>query len=724
MGHIQEVLFFIHALISIHKKGKGVAKVVKSHGTCHPDTTVDLLPSIHDSSVDEVLLTSIPEDSSESWKQTRIEELLRENQSLRKELDQKKLVEKELNQVNRLYRMMLETSKDVISTMTLDLKYTYVSPSVKNALGYSPEEMLQMNALEIMTPESRDTITGSLKDWMVKGASGLDPDENSRTEVAQQYMSNGEIRWAEITGTFLRDESGRPVGILTTSRDITQRVRLESELQSSLQLLEKRVMERTAELEAINEMLLLEIHQRKKAERELMNSERRCEAIFQAAHDCIFMKDKDLKYTHVNPAMLELTGKPISEIVGKRFDDVLYALDKGIGIERLDLKALNGQTVESDYTLLIGDRQIVLNCIRVPIRDEAGEVTGLCGIARDITERKAQTVKKITFPTRSASPAYQKTLREVELVAGTASTVLFLGESGSGKDYLAKYLHEKSRRAGSPFFAVNCAALPPSLAESELFGHEAGSFTGSRMRKRGLLELAEAGTLLLNEIGELSVTLQAKLLTFMDTHSFTRVGGEKLINIDARILAATNKNLLIEVERGNFRNDLFFRINVFTVLVPPLRERIEDLPQLCADISAGLAKKLGLNESPFIDPKAMKILQGYDWPGNIRELKNVLERALILSGKGNVEEQHLIEIKKLLNLSNPGRHKLKKDKSNNCSIREATCDLQKSLIKETLINNGGNVTRAAESLGMTRDALKHLMKKLGLKRRNVIDHLL
>lgn len=710
-------------MTSIHKKGKGVAKIVKSHGTCHPDTTAGSPSSIHDSCVNAVLPTPRPEVLDESRKQMRIEELLQENQRLRNELDQKTLVEKELDRVNSLYRMMLETSKDVISTMTLDLKYTYVSPSVKNALGYSPEEMLQMNALEIMTPESREAITTSLRDWMEKGASGLDPDENSRTEVAQQYMNNGGIRWAEITGTFLRDESGGPVGILTTSRDITHRKRLESELQTSLELLEKRVIERTSELEAINEMLLLEIHQRKKAERELMHSERRCEAIFEAAHDCIFIKDKDLKYTHVNPAMLELTGKPISEIVGKRFDDV-YALDKGIGIEKLDLKALNGQTVESDYTLLIGDRKIVLNCIRVPIRDETGQVTGVCGIARDITERKAQTVKKITFPTRSASPAYQKTLQEVELVAGAESTVLFLGESGVGKDYLAKFLHEKSRRAGSPFFAVNCAALPPSLAESELFGHEAGSFTGSRMRKRGLLELAEAGTLLLNEIGELSLTLQAKLLTFMDTHSFTRVGGEKLINIDARVLAATNKNLLMEVERGNFRNDLFFRINVFTVLIPPLRERIEDLPQLCSDITAGLAKKLGLNEPPFIDPKAMKILQGYDWPGNIRELKNVLERAMILSGKGNIKEQHLIEIKKLLNLSNPGRDRLKKDKSKNCSIREVTCDLQKSLIKEALINTGGNVTSAAQSLGMTRDALKHLMKKLGLKRRNVIDHLL
>ncbi|MDD3473611.1 MAG: sigma 54-interacting transcriptional regulator, partial [Syntrophaceae bacterium] len=537
----------------------------------------------------------------------KAQQLKERNRLLEQQLAQKTRELKDLNEAYKLYRTVLETSKDIISTMTLDLKYTYVSSSVVNALGYTPEEMVKINALEIMTPDSAKKIVTSLRDWIIKGASGEIQEENSRTEEAQQIKKDGSVRWAEISGTFLRDEKGKAVGIVTTSRDITERKRLEAELHSSFELLEQRVKDRTAELENMNEILRREIAQRQKTERELLRSESRFEAIFRAATDYIFIKDKKCRYTHINPAMLELTGKNLDQIIGKTFGEV-YGQKNAVSIYKNDLKALKGQVVESDYTIFIGDRDVVLNCIRVPIRDETGDVMGICGIARDITERKAQTVERVTFTSQTSSEMYDKTLREIELVAGTDSTVLFLGESGTGKDYLAKYLHEKSRRAGSPFFAVNCAALPPGIADSELFGREAGAYTGSKSRKRGLLELAESGTLLLNEIGELPLNLQAKLLTFMDTQSFTRVGGEKLISVDARILAATNRNLAYEVEAGNFRRDLFFRLNVFTIEVPPLRERIEDLEQLCDSLLCGLAKKLGLGQPPVIDPIATETL--------------------------------------------------------------------------------------------------------------------
>lgn len=649
-----------------------------------------------------------------------IPELLEKNRKLEQEIAEFRFREQQSSQLNSLYKAVVETSKDIISTMTLDLKYTYVSPSVINALGYTPEEMLKLNALEIMTPESRQRIITSLGDWLKKGAAGIDPSENSRTEEAQQYMKNGAIRWAEITGTFLRDDDGRPIGIMTTSRDITQRKRLEKQLRESFQFLEKRVQERTAELESMNEILMLEIHQRKKTERCLLQSEKRCEAIFSAAQDCIFMKDRELRYTHVNPALVEITGMAAEEIIGNRFDDI-FGEGGGVGIRKADLKALNGQTVESDYTLEIDNRAIVLNCIRVPIRDETGAVTGVCGIARNITEKTERTTKNLPLPSRSSSAAYEATLRDIELVAGADSTVLFLGESGSGKDYLAKYLHERSRRAGSPFFAVNCAALPHTLAESELFGHEAGSFTGSRSKKRGLLELAESGTLLLNEIGDLVPNVQAKLLTFLDTQSFTRVGGERLVNIDARILAATNKNLAAEVEKGNFRSDLFFRLNVFTIVVPPLRERIDDLPKLCDELLAGLSRKLGAGSPPGIDSSAMRILKQYDWPGNIRELRNVLERALILSQMGNIQEHHLGNTLKLPRVCHNALKREERQASSYSSMRGMVKDVQETLITDALISNHGNVTKTAASLGMTRDALKHLMKKLGIRRHQIID---
>jgi DNA-binding NtrC family response regulator len=212
-----------------------------------------------------------------------------------------------------------------------------------------------------------------------------------------------------------------------------------------------------------------------------------------------------------------------------------------------------------------------------------------------------------------------------------------LGESGSGKDHLARYIHDHSKRAGGLYFSINCAAVAPELAESELFGHERGAFTGARSRKRGLLELAEGGTLLLNEIGELSLHQQAKLLTFLETKKFTRVGGEREVDVNARLMAATNRDLEDAVKDGSFRKDLFYRLNVLPITVPPLRERRSDIPMLVQEFVHDLCEEMQLTEQPIITPSTMKAFQAYQWPGNVRELRNVLERALILSGGARVD---------------------------------------------------------------------------------------
>ena len=202
----------------------------------------------------------------------------------------------------------------------------------------------------------------------------------------------------------------------------------------------------------------------------------------------------------------------------------------------------------------------------------------------------------------------RSTLRSARLAAQTDTIVLLTGESGAGKDHIARYIHDHSKRAHGPFFSINCAAVSPELAESELFGYESGAFTGSKGPKRGLLELAEGGTILLNEIGELSPSLQAKLLTFLDTRQFTRVGGVKLFTVNARLIAATNRNLEKEVKHNRFRQDLFYRLDVFSIEVPPLRQRTEDIPGLVGDMVADLSSKLGLDSVPQIDPKALKAL--------------------------------------------------------------------------------------------------------------------
>ncbi len=303
----------------------------------------------------------------------------------------------------------------------------------------------------------------------------------------------------------------------------------------------------------------------------------------------------------------------------------------------------------------------------------------------------------------------RKTLSKIRVAADREATILLLGESGSGKDYLARYIHEHSRRSDGPFFAINCAAVAPELAESELFGHERGAFTGAHGRKRGLLELAEGGTLLLNEIGELSLPLQAKLLTFLDTRQFTRVGGEKNISVSARLIAATNRDLEQETESGRFRKDLFYRLNVISLVIPPLRERREDIPLIVNEIMSQLRHELQLPGIQHIDSSVMEALVNYGWPGNVRELRNVLERALMLSNGTAIDSSHLgldgsVRTDWSFTISFPSDR----------SLNDVTKEVKSSLVNEALRRSGGSRQGAARLLGISRYSLKHYMKSLDL----------
>jgi len=314
------------------------------------------------------------------------------------------------------------------------------------------------------------------------------------------------------------------------------------------------------------------------------------------------------------------------------------------------------------------------------------------------------------------SEAMRRTLDRAGNAAATDSIVLLLGESGSGKDYLARYIHDHSRRSDGPFFTVNCAAVSPDLSESELFGHEPGAFTGARGRKRGLLELAQGGTLLLNEVADLSPALQGKLLTFLDTRSFTRLGGETNISVNARLIAATNKRLDEEVMEGRFRGDLYYRLNVFAITVPPLRERIEDIPVIVREIQSRLVAEMGLPGSfPRIDQAALEALMGYSWPGNVRELGNLLERALILSGDGRIRPSSLDLA------TNPEEWSIMVEFPKDSSIHDVSDGVKRSLITEALRRSGGNKQSAARLRKISRHALAHQMKSLGISGRKPLS---
>ncbi len=298
-----------------------------------------------------------------------------------------------------------------------------------------------------------------------------------------------------------------------------------------------------------------------------------------------------------------------------------------------------------------------------------------------------------------------KDLREqMEMAARSNSRVLIFGESGTGKEVAARLLHEKSPRAGKPFIEVNCAAIPQELIESELFGHEKGSFTGAFEKKNGKFELADGGTLFLDEIGDMSLQTQAKVLRVIETQEFQRVGGNKNINVDVRIIAATNKDLREEVKKGSFREDLFFRLNVIPLFVPPLRERKDDIPILVEYFLDSLAAEYGKPPRKIL-PEALKYLQSYDWPGNVRELKNVIERLVIMT------PSNIIDAK---NLFIPVEHE-GSDYFQYKTLKDARDAFEKDYIMKKLEENNWNISRTAEILDVERSNLHRKIKTYEIK---------
>ena len=450
-----------------------------------------------------------------------------------------------------------------------------------------------------------------------------------------------------------------------------------------------------------------DITERKLAEFALKESEARFRAIFESARDCIFIKDLDRRYTHVNPAVESLFGIPARGVVGRRAEN-FFGKESAKDIRETDLRILSGESIDGEHSRLIRGVPYTFHDIKTPLWDSSGRIVGICGISRDITDRKKAEPLSSVMVREYPSRAMQATLEQARYAAASDGIVLLLGESGTGKDHLARWIHSKSERGSGPFFAVNCAAVSKELAESEFFGHERGAFTGALSRKRGLLELAEGGTLLLNEIGELSLTLQSKLLTFLDTRSFTRVGGEKSVRVSARLIAATHRNIETEVAEGRFLEPLYYRLNVFSVHVPPLRDRIEDIPVLVEAIMAQLARELRLSRVPQFDREQIASLASYLWPGNVRELRNVLERSIMLSDS---EKPRLI------------MPFLKSDTDNwsyqiqfpeNRTLLDVADDVMRALCLEALRRSGGNKKDAAASLGISRHSLYRYMNKYRL----------
>ncbi|MGE5305215.1 MAG: sigma 54-interacting transcriptional regulator [Alphaproteobacteria bacterium] len=394
---------------------------------------------------------------------------------------------------------------------------------------------------------------------------------------------------------------------------------------------------------------------RKRAEEALRESEKRIQAFWDNSPNLLFIKDPDGRYLSVNKEFERALGVSKEQIKGKR-DDEIFSQEQAIAFQANDVRVLQSRTpMKFEDVAVQEDGEHTSIVQKFPLFNGEGTIYAIGGIVTDITERKRaeEEVERLRKQLElenaylheqvkegfafgdivGQSQALRKVLHQVQMVAPTDAAVLISGESGTGKELIARVIHERSSRRNHPMVKVNCASVPKELFESEFFGHSRGAFTGAMRDRTGRFELADKGTIFLDEVGEIPLELQSKLLRVLQEGEFERVGEEHTRHVDLRVIAATNRKLDEEVKAGRFREDLYYRLNVFPISLPPLRERREDIGQLAAHFLDLASRKLNCPEVRLTD-HAVELLMAYDWPGNIRELHNVIERAVILCQRG------------------------------------------------------------------------------------------
>jgi PAS domain S-box-containing protein len=444
---------------------------------------------------------------------------------------------------------------------------------------------------------------------------------------------------------------------------------------------------------------------------ELMNQRNKLEAIFNSNIEGTFTIDDEWNITSFNNSAARITGYKKNEAIGKKCWEIFNSnlCRNGCHME---------QTMNNGKSTIGNELEIIHKSgKKIPIRvnsaillNNQNEKTGAVETFIDISEIRNLSEHLSERFSYENIIGRNKEIKQIiymlESVSQTDSSVLITGESGTGKELAARAIHLNSPRRTGPFIAVNCSAFVETLIESELFGHEKGAFTGAVKAKTGRFELAQGGTLFLDEIGDLSLAVQTKLLRVLETHEFERVGTNKSIKMEARIIAATNKNLSDEISAGRFREDLFYRINIINIHLPPLRDRMDDLPLLVNHFINYFNKKLNKKIKQF-SSSAYELLLEYSWPGNIRELENAIEHCFILCSGEIIQKEHLP--KRLRELKH-----FNIDQSRNQN-RKNLLEVEKGLIISILTNNRGNRKKTAEELNIDPSTLWRKMKKLKIE---------
>ena len=583
----------------------------------------------------------------------------------------------ELKQRESSLRRVVDTIPALAWCARPDGSMEFLNKQWHTYTGLSPAETIDWGYQAAFHPDDR--VNGM--DRCRKLFSGNGPAESE----IRLRRHDGVYRWFLIRVEPLRDETGQIVRWYGTSTDI----------------------------EAL-----------KQTEERLKEDERELRRITDAIPQTIVVLDPAGAPIYANQATLDYTGLNPEDVLAPDFRQRIFQPDD---LERLreERKASlqRGLPFESEQRAVRRDGQYRWFLIRYnPFRDEQGRIVRWYATGTDIDERKRneERTRNENIALREefdhslmfeeivgSSQSLRKVLKAVDKVAVTDSTVLILGETGTGKELIARAIHKRSPRSSRAFIRVNCAAIPPALIASELFGHEKGAFTGATERRIGRFEAADAGTLFLDEIGDLPTETQITLLRVLQEHEFERIGSTKPVQVDVRVLAATNRDLAADVDEGHFRRDLYYRLNVFPVNVPPLRERTEDIPLLAEYLVERYTKKAG-KKITAIERSTLEILQNYDWPGNVRELQNVIERAVILC-----ETSVLSVDETWFRREAPSRDEQL------ISFNTALTMSERELIERALTESAGRVggrQGAAAKLGLPRQTLESKIKILGINK--------
>jgi formate hydrogenlyase transcriptional activator len=591
--------------------------------------------------------------------------------------------EKELQAAAELNRQIVAGLREGVILFDRDLRYRVWNPFMEEMTGLSSEQVLGRHVLEVFPEAKRYGIY----DRLLRSLQG------ETVEVPDTYdTSHPEPRWVSARHTPVRDSKGEIAGVIVAVDDITQRKRAASALEES---------------------------------------ENRFRVVYQRAPvGMCLVETRTGRFLQVNPKYCEIVGRTEEDLLCRDVQSISHPDDIAEGEEKMRQLAdgeLQRFEMEKRYLrpdgsvrwvsvlvvrMCADDDVLIWNMAIVQDVTELREVTDQLRRAKEkLTEEKLYLEQEIHSELGfgeivGQSRALNAVMEQVGHVASSDATVLLLGETGTGKELIARAIHQKSTRRGSSFIKVNCAAIPSGLLESELFGHEKGAFTGAVSKKIGRLELADRGTLFLDEIGEIPLALQPKLLRVLQDQEFERLGGTQTLKVDFRLIAATNRDLSQSMKEGQFRSDLYYRLNVFPVRVPPLRERREDI-QLLVEHFVQLSASRMNRSITSIPKKTMNTLMQWNWPGNIRELENFIERSVILT-QGSVLAAPINE---LIVIREEGSGNSLKAKEREHILRA----LEQS--RGQLSGPRG----AAARLGLPRSTLQWKLKQLGINHQQYRD---